>query len=235
MKRQLLFLFTVLLLVNAHAQRIVPGYMGKRFTIGYNFSISPNFSSVLYSASLDYSGPMLRNGLRLSYVASSRREIAIGVKLLSKRIDNSYYRANTEGLTIPDFERFNMLEYSFSWRRFPRSKFAPLGAYNRWEISYCSGSVKYDAYQAQRFTDNKIITYDGGSADVRGAAFTYSLGTQRIFEDKFPLDYGISASLYLLTGGSNSSYGDHLASDAIGSINATPTFNVHVGIGFLAF
>ena len=38
----------ILCVTTLHAQRMIPGYMGKRFTVGYTFNVAPNLASVIY-------------------------------------------------------------------------------------------------------------------------------------------------------------------------------------------
>ncbi|MFL5764235.1 MAG: hypothetical protein ACJ77K_09855 [Bacteroidia bacterium] len=237
MKKLLVISSFILIASGCFAQRMVPGYLGKRFTVGYTFNAAPNLSSIIYfygGEKFSYRGPLMKHGMKVSYV-TGRREFSFNVRYLAKRIDNSAYR-NSDIVILPDHERFNMIDYVLSWKRFGSTKSAPLGGYYGWELFYSKGCMNYHPYQRDDNYTGEKISHSGGKVESAGCGFSYALGRQRIFYDKLVVDYGLSVSL-LVWGRMNTQniYEEYLEKNGPRSFSEIPQFNVHLGFGYLAF
>ncbi|CAN5499084.1 hypothetical protein BH10BAC1_BH10BAC1_13890 [soil metagenome] len=212
-----------------------PGYMGKRFTVMYTNSISPGFWTYLYGDRLH---PVLSHTLKMNVIVSKQREICLAAQFSNRKIgiiDNQFLPSTSTVL----YEKFGSLEYSFGLKRFNRSKFAPLGGYAKWDISYIMGWVKYAGYTTYSNdpAGNSETLHDGGSIAFKGVGGSYSRGRQRVFKDKVVVDFGLRATLIGLTETKNTknNYESEIGSRVTGSLNLNPLVNVYIGIGFLAF
>ncbi|MGZ4048686.1 MAG: hypothetical protein ACXVNN_04935 [Bacteroidia bacterium] len=215
----------------------IPGYMGKRFTIGIGNAISPNFNVLLKldNPNSTYYGPTLTTALNIDYVYSERRVLSVSLRYLSRKAESDYYI--DPYIKETNTERFNMINYSFGIKRFGKKSIAPVGFYTKIEGYFIEGWINYKSYSdLDRYTYNSLIGYPGGRINFKGAGGAYSVGKERIFFDKFPVDFGARATLMALFYTTNSS--DHekqLAVNATDPINFMPVFNIYIGIGFLAF
>src|ERR1043165_6165401 len=103
MKRGL-FIFFFSLVFSSDAQ--VAGYMGKRFIVGVENSISPNFPVLLYLDNPVYLGPIISTAGRMDYVLSDRRALSICARYVPRRFDIDHYDGIRE---VNNRERLNMM------------------------------------------------------------------------------------------------------------------------------
>lgn len=216
-----------------------PGYMGKKVTIGCSAALHPNAFSFFYSSDLKYTHPIFTYSAYSNFVIAKCREISLAVRFSNRKINNAYY-SEDEGAIIPEYERFSLLEYSLSIKRFSKIRFAPIGIYAKWEIFYLSGQINYDAYVANGYDlstqSYKPFNYSAGEINFHGFGGAYSLGKQRVFADKIVIDYGFRPSFMFIKPLEESShYEEYLAKYSSGPLNGIPIMHVYFGIGFLAF
>jgi hypothetical protein len=237
MKKTLLLIFAAFLSLTASAQRVIPGYMGKRFTVGFTEMFSPNFYGIYSTPS---PGPVFSHSLGINYVITKQTELCLAGRFYNRNIADVYYSPSARN-DVNYLFKMSTLEYSFGFRRFYRSKFAPLGGYTKWEFMYLKGAVKYDPYQEYQYDYNTqtniTISKSGGKGSLHGFGASFSKGRQRVFEDKLVVDFGFRATLMAMTATRDGSdgHGEDLASTAAASVTFVPIANVFLGLGFLAF
>lgn len=214
-----------------------PGYMGKRFTVGYSNMLCPNFLNFAFDYKLNRA--VLTHALNVNCVISKQREICFSVRYSNRKIRTSSFDPAGGYNEIPDFEKLSTTEFALGFRRFNKSKFAPLGAYSKWDGQFMMSKMKYKDYldyvSTGSFTST-LQTFQGGSFDLRGLGFSYSRGRQRVFSHKYVVDFGIRGTLMVIYySNSKDNHEGNLSSDVSGSLNLNPIFNAYIGIGFLAF
>jgi hypothetical protein len=222
MKKNLLIAFIFLTLASA-AQKLVPGYMGQRTSLGYAFSVCP------YSNSLDYH-PILTETINIGYVFSQQREITFGVDYITWKINNPGY-----SLADPE-NRFNAFGYALGMKRFRRAKFAPLGAYHQCQLTVYTGSVAFSPYQLKSYDGKSLVNYSGGKLQAEGWGFAYSIGIQRMVHDRIGLDLGLKGSLMVFVDedSGRGSYEKHLVAEGPDGMSGLPLLNGYIGLRFLA-
>lgn len=238
MKRNIIIVLFIVVSIVCHAQ--VPGYMGKKVTIAYSTLLHPNAFSYFYSANLEYSKPIFTHSLNMNIVVGKSREIGLSLRYSNRKISNTYFKTQYPQSIVPAFERFGMMEYAVSIKRFSKARFAPIGIYSRWEVFYLTGKLKYDSYQAMKYNilngEEELTSFGHGEMNFYGGGGAYSLGKQRIFKDKYVIDFGFRPSLMIVSfGDERTVYEEHLSQDIRVPLTLTPIMNVYAGIGFLAF
>lgn len=231
-KKQLLLLFSFLLVMNSFAQ--VPGYMGKRVTIGYSASLCPN----LLNISSGSHTPVLSHSFNINYIFTKQREICFSLKYCNREIINRDYIYHAY-LISDEYEKLSSLEYALGFKRFNRSKFAPIGAYSKWEGLYVAGWMNYAAYGSTQLNYAGVstnISNNGGTIQINSFGGAYTRGRQRIFKDKLVVDFGVRiAVIHVIQDVYPNNYESNRAQDVWTTLNFNPILNGFIGIGFLAF
>ncbi len=230
------FLFFSFLIFTSTSFGQVPGYMGKRMTIGYSNMLCPNYLSF----ALDYSvnKAVLTHSFNINYIISKQREICLSAKYFNRKINHPSIDPSNYYSEIPDFEKLSVIEFSLGFKRFNKSKFAPLGAYSKWEGQFLKCKMNYKEYLGndEFATTPVLVTKEGGDFNLNGIGVSYSRGRQRVFSDRFVVDYGIRGTLMVITtSDAKENYEKSLSSDVSSTLNLNPIFNVFIGIGLLAF
>ena len=196
----------------------VPGYLGKRFMLGYsNYfmtafkgpgpeSASPsdeasftinnvhclNFEyAVNQHNMICFSGQYLRTGIAYD------RGIHTGFFNLSSSRDYPYLNTYKYGGNFEIPALLTSKNIGVGLKTFKRGFIAPTGKYNKFEVIFMFEKVKYD-YQnflKQDFNNssNKDIRSALGTGEYsyKNLSFAYTVGNQRILYDKIVLDYGV--------------------------------------------
>src|SRR3989344_2048017 len=212
-----------------------PGYMGKRFAVGYTNSVNPNLLSLAVGVP---STPDLSHCLKLNYIISKQRELCFSANFSNRKIPFDIIGANYQ--TEYYFEKYSSIEYALGLRRFNKSKFAPLGAYSKWDATFIDGWVNYKEYTYYEYdylNDVSVATIKpGGKVKFKGLGVSYSRGRQRVFSDKYVVDYGVKGTLMLISESeTKDSHESEIGSQVSGMLNINPIVNFYIGIGFLAF
>jgi hypothetical protein len=216
-----------------HLQAQVPGYMGKRGIVSYEFSLSPFFSNAIYGPG--YTGPRISHAIRFEYVTGERGELVTAVRYCTDQVDNASFTQGRSLRGVPDANRANFLDFVFGWKKFRRGKFAPLGNYHRWEFYYCNGWINYPSIQEVN-NDGNYFNIAAGKLKFKSFGFSYSIGKQRVYNDKYLFDFGLKASLYPYFGyNGGNDYANHLGKDATSGLAAYPAATGYLSLGFLAF
>jgi hypothetical protein len=232
MKKSLLIILIVCMVPVAQFAQ-VPGYMGKRLILGVENSISPNFPVLLYldSPTSYYLGPVISSTFRIDYVLSNRKAISLTVRYSPRKFEERYYY-NQAYKT--DIERLNLITYSVGMKRYSRKNIAPLGFFTKWEASFIKGWINYKSWTSMEEHGNQYVTIEqpAGSLSVWGLGGGYGIGAQRVFMDKFAVEYGVRANLNLVFYPNASAHEKQLANEATEPFQF-PVFNAYIGIGFL--
>ena len=235
MRKLTLCLFFLFVFFGVSGQ--TPGYMGKRFTVGYSNLLSPNFLNFAFDYKLNRA--VLTHSLNVNYVISQQREMCISVRYSNRKIRTSSFDPAGGYNELPDFEKLSTIEYSLGFRRFNKAKFAPLGAYSKWDGQFMMCKMKYKdylEYVSTGYASSTLVSQPGGSFNLKGFGFSYSRGRQRVFEHKYVVDFGIRGTLMVIYSSDPlDNHESNLSSDVSGSLNLNPIFNAFIGIGFLAF
>ena len=190
MKKKLVF---SLLFISSYSFAQVPGYMGKKFTIGISNSISHNMNLFYFldRFELDYKGPVISNALNMDYVYSVRRAISISVRYMSRKAESVYYSSSENKVLFS--EKLNLMNYSFGIKRFSRKSIAPLGFYSKWEGYAITGWLNYKGFTTSEYNSSlngyEKVENPGGKINFTGGGGAYSIGKQRIFKDKFVFNF----------------------------------------------
>lgn len=233
----IIFLITI---VGFACNAQVPGYMGKRFTIGYTNSICPN---LLYIAAEVPTYPVFSHCLKLNYIISKQREICLSANFSNRKIPFEALDANLQVSSYQTeyyFEKFSSIEYALGLRRFNKSKYAPLGAYSKWDGVFIAGWLNYREYSRSDYdylNDVTVITtYPGGKVKFRGLGVSYSRGRQRVFSHKYVVDFGVKGTLMFVTEREPKDSHESSIGSRVGAfVNINPITNFYIGIGFLPF
>ena len=234
------YLFLVLLALPVLLKAQVPGYFGKRFivTVGSSFALNLKPLYLLDNPNSTYLGPVVTQAFNLEYAISDNRMLCGSFRYLTRKIENEYYPNNNFNFVTSGFEKFHLLNYSVGIKRFSKRAIAPVGYYIKWEGYYISGWMDYKPYSLPNpvYSSYEWIQYDSGRLNFFGTGGACSVGKQRIFKDKFVLDYGVRTTLMAVFYKSKSFniYEKQLASRA-SDASFFSLINLNVNIGFLAF
>ncbi len=208
----------------------VPGYMGKRFTIGYSLGIVPDENHVL------------THTLTLNYAVTKRKELCVGAAYFKTLFVGSFGGMSYKTL---DDEKLSTIDFSLGLKIFSRKKTAgaPLGMYFKWEALYYINTINYRPYIISKVIHpypNALVVetpHQGGSVRFLSIGGAFGIGKQRIFFNKLVLDYGVRAGLVFpinQTAGWES-YGYYLYLDAGTKVLLHELITARIGLGFLAF
>lgn len=216
----------------------VAGYLGKRFIVGVGNSFAVNLKPLylLDNPETTYLGPVITNAFNIEYVISNRRSLCFSVRQFTRKIENRYYPSTNFNVVSYGFEKFHLFNYSIGVKRFSKRGIAPLGFYTKWEGYYINGWMDYSPYSlpVSTFNSYELVQYEGGKIKFFGSGGAYSLGKQRIFKDKFVLDYGVRSTVMVVLFNSANEYERKLGLKA-SDVSIFSLLNFNVNIGFLAF
>lgn len=131
-------------------------------------------------------------------------------------------------------------------KSFKHGYLAPVGKYDKFEFLFLFEKIKYD-YKNFVQSDNygsTDIPYPLGTGEYsyKNFAIVYSFGRQKVLNDKIVLDYGLRVSYTPLFNifsavqmNDASTIEEHFKYETRSRIFREQLFNLHVGIGFLAF
>jgi len=119
----------------------VPGYMGKRFSVGYSNLFSPDITNLLSADNVKAGRLNISHSLDLNYVFNYRKALCLSVSYIEKKGDythsSNYRYYNPEDYTFNNREeKLSSIGISLGLKLFKRSRLAPLGPYVKWEALY---------------------------------------------------------------------------------------------------
>lgn len=185
----------------------VPGYMGKRLVVGYNFNFSGAFlsptpyhtnassSSGLLGDEVPVNGVNITHGLNIDYVYKSRKAVSFLVQYARTGVDYFYLRNHHYGGDPAKPAILNSLGIGIGAKFFKRSNMAPYGPYVKWEGMMFMNKVKYDKNNFIRRDYNTgvetKVSLGPGVVSFQTFGIGFSFGQQRIWRDKFVFDRGL--------------------------------------------
>jgi hypothetical protein len=174
----------------------------------------------------------------LNYVVTVSKEITASVKYYNRKINAPIYSA-LDYSEIKHYEKLSCIEYSFGYRKFRKDKISPVGNYVRWEGLFVSGRLNYDPYDTYTYSGSTgyVVSHQsGGQVRFKGVGFAYSRGRQRIFSDKYVIDFGARGEgLIVYSSEGENEYANQISRSISDATTLEPRLSIYIGIGFLAF
>lgn len=217
MKKKILLILSFFLLTNLFAQ--VPGYMGKRFSIGYSNYFLP--SGLGPGANAESSEPLTTIGLNtthclnMEYIIKSRTNICLSLQTAKTGMTpgemgfSSYNGYNSYDYYTVTYNpkpykpmQIRAINFGIGFKFFQSGSLAPIGKYKKLELLFMFNHL---TYKRDGFTyyDNsysgygqyRTLTVGKGDYQFNTFAITYAIGRSRVLFDKLIFDCGIRFGL----------------------------------------
>lgn len=255
-----LTLFCLAFSVIAAAQ--VPGYMGKRFSIGYSLNAGPSLWGP--SAGNNEDGELginLLHSVNLEYGIRNRTNFCASVQFFKTGLSNdatftapsydpqSSYSENVQ-TDYKDPDKLPMqlhtTNISLGLKFFKRGFLAPVGKYTKLDLTIFLNNVTYDK-NSFYYDGTTKVTQPIGTGTFKSTSFAigYSLGRQHVYFNCLIVDTGVRFAVvpnYLLNeAGSqfNDNYNPPVERQFKKVVNerifGSQLINFHIGLSFLAF
>ncbi len=205
MKKRIQGLFIVLLMLcSQYAQSQVPGYLGKRMNLSYEFSLYPNYLLVdmfdvgLYSPEESISYLYTSNGLVLDYVVSERVELSLKLSYAVSPKKNFYYIERDapffDSYYIEEFHDIKSMTYDIGFNLYVNDNVAPVGNFMRFSLFYANITDNTrEAFETDLSRDISSSVPEKTKAGLFGLGFGYY--HKRIIKDYFSLTLGCRMNL----------------------------------------
>ncbi len=253
--KKIAFLFFLFLEINLNAQ--VAGYMGKRFSVGYENYFFIAFAGPTVSHSnrttptvINLLGINNVHCLNLDYVVKSKISICLSFQHFKTGVDYRIHNHYDRAYYIGDLKKPAILtsnNIGFGFKIFKKHYVAPVGKYMKFELLLLFYDLKYnnEQFQIQDYQNSTTENVSRGNGKYSFSNFSTacSYGKQRVLSNKFILDYGIRMAckpgMFILTWQDNrderNKTRDTFNCDAQYRILRQQCFNLYLGISFLAF
>lgn len=185
------------------AQKNVPGYMGKKWSLEYQLYLWPSFNNPngadLEVTSSDYTD--VKTSLNLQshivggYSISKQVDLIVDLNFAKTNFDpyNNLYDLDPSSLSFPEMKATG----GAAGIRIYTKHFAPLGSFVDFKVGYTSLKIEDLVYTTNDYA------YDNPSEDLmiaggsKGApTVTMGFGTNRVFADRFILNYGLDFTFF---------------------------------------
>lgn len=251
-----------LFLISCSVFSQVPGYLGKRLTIGYANYLSP---SLIYPSSNSTDryelGLNTTHCINVEYAIKKRTEFCVSVEFNKTGIarEGGYqysaggYSDYGSAIYRPGDKtpiQLKNTNVSLGFKFFRQGFIAPVGKYQKLEFVLLSNKINYDKnsfYDQYYSPDTRLPALGMGEYNFKTFAIALTLGRQRVLFNTLILDtgfrFGVSTNAIfnfliddIFDGSmSNSALESQFKQDTHYRIFAAQLFNFHIGIGFLAF
>lgn len=204
LKKPLLFLIVLCLACSANSQN-VPGYLGKKAFLDYNFTsplftvLPPSYSNFIHS-------------FNLNYVIRRRTQLGVSYDFFSLK------ETNDDEYKFDGTLKGNSFGINIDW--YNKRSIAPLGRYFRLEGKYLFGD-----YESVFWNGAQFVKEDKTYAIP---VIAMGLGTRRIFFDR--IVYNVGGSI-----GYPFANEEEKKSNALQLLRYTYFWRMHMGIGILLF
>lgn len=259
MKNRIAILF-VLIAFSGFAQK-VPGYLGKRFSIGYAANCSPALLNP--NANGDDIGLNLTHELNLEFTIKRRTNLCLMYQFFNTGVGSpsvtvqgqdpyGYYAEYKYIYRGTKPFQLHTTCYGIGFKFFRKGTLAPVGKYGKLDLILYfsdltyekSNFVKNDVYNGTRELDQSV---GSGEYNYKTFGLAYTLGSQRILFNCLVLDYGVRVAVlpagaltFLaereeLISDTSSDYFSGCRRQTNYRLFGHQFLNVHIGLGFLAF
>jgi hypothetical protein len=250
-------IIVLLSIVSLTAYSQVTGYLGKRFTVGYSVTTFPALGAMPSSdeGELELKWKAIHCG-NIEYIVGKRSALIVGMQY-------SKYATRLNGIYVNGYNsttlNYDPVPYSpaiisstglnLSYKFFGKRFLAPVGKYMKIDFLYLHNKVTLPE-KAFSYTDysgsnaiKKNMNYGSKEYIFNAIVLAATFGKQRIFFDVLAVDYGIRigftpqalASIDLFESNNSVSLENKIKTKNMERTFAYQVFNVHIGIGFLAF
>ena len=208
-----LILFCLLSSFAAQSQKNVPGYLGKRAFVDYNFTLPYPI----------YLGPKWTNfihNINFNYVIRRRAQIGLTADFFNLHADPQIGSFSVNGEEVYSSVKGGGIGINFDW--YSKKSIAPVGNYFRLSAKKLFG--KYEDYGR---SNGLIYIFDGNYNEF---AFEFGYGIRRIFFDQ--MVFNVGGSFGLVPGGGSDGTVEKGYAFAVAS---SFYWKFHVGVGVLLF
>lgn len=200
--KKFLFIYTVFLVYSQNIQAQVPGYLGKRFAIGYAYTLSPlsywgDFKTT-DGKDLNIKSLNTRHNIELNWAVKERTFIGINYSyqnwgILTNLLEDGNISSINSGINntmqsdlgVSDFKFINASSNKFTFLYGKTKGIAPRGSYAAIGLSL------------ERITpevtdlDNKVVDLP----TINNYGMVFRIGKRRVYYDKFMLDVAANVEL----------------------------------------
>lgn len=191
----------------ANAQK-APGYLGKRFTVGYDAFLFPSFFNPNSPDAESVDGSDLRQkgvSLNLQHNISGQWSFSkrssliasvgyVGTNYVPARYDNSSYY----GFAFEEYPSMSATSFAAGIRIFTQH-YAPLGKFVEFRLGFAN--VKNDDFEYSVLTENALGVRTRKTYMVEGGSMTWptiamAFGSNRIIKDIILVSYGLDFNFF---------------------------------------
>jgi hypothetical protein len=240
MIRKLFSIFLLIFLITGNLQSQVPGYLGKKIRVGYNFNFFPVINPLFYDF---YSSPKIILSIKhegiFGITFSKRSEISFS--FISQK--NMFYYTRSS-FAIDNYGRRQGNEvqssiYELNYKYFIQKFISPVGSYAEIGFAYCqSGFTDKDPVVTLNSYDTGVFDINGDGSQLRYKKLSIGAGNTKMITDfmYFNMSFKI-CKYYDFTYHRNLNYSSSETIPVLDFIkNETSTMNwleSKFGIGFL--
>lgn len=172
-----------------------PGYMGKHFTLGYGYNVSPSF----VGANPNNRFWNQQHAVYIEATTAERWQIGVEARRYKTIYDNKL-QLSDENVSPENTYSINGLTCLINFKHYKRSYLAPWGPYFVFGPAINIVSSKYDPYMYIKSVTVNLrdtLVSDFGLATQRYVWYDFNLGwgQSRIFKNVICLDYGMNFQL----------------------------------------
>lgn len=202
--RHILILLVSLPLIGL-AQKNIPGYMGKKWSIQYQLFLWPSFNNPnseevtvkpdAYDEYTDVKTSInLQNHIVASYTVSKRIDVIFDFNFSKTNFDlySDVYTLDQSTLTYPEIKA----KGGAAGIRIYTKHFAPLGSFLSFKLGYTKLEIEGLSYSTNEYSyvPNTDFTIEGGTKHAPTA--TMGFGTNRIISNRFIINYGVDFTFF---------------------------------------
>ncbi len=263
MKRKILTLL-LLSIIFCTSMAQIPGYMGKRFSVGYSnyffpAVIGPKLNATSKSDGMGFNTTHCFN---LEYTIKARTNFCISYQLqnLGIKTNRYYYQTINDGFSTATVTyeyapkpysnmKLKTNSIGLGFKFYSKGTLAPVGKYKKIELLLLFSNLTYpkNSFYTDYYSQPTYTSIGNGNYNFSTFAITYTMGKSRVLFDKIVLDYGLrigalpAGFIAFLNYDGNfftdapNSYEKMFRQDSNMRLLRQQVINAHIGISFLAF
>lgn len=260
MNKKTIAFLSVLIFLQGIAFAQVPGYMGKRLTIGYsnNFFLAGIGPTKTYDIGLNTT-----HSFNLEYTIKNRTNFCLSYQMFKTGVDvdHEFYEEYEDTYGV-----YNSISYTYNpipnvplqlksnnvsigFKFFASGTLAPVGKYKKLELLLLFSNLTYKPNSFEGYDNQaeglKRKSIGTGNYSYSTFALTYTMGRQRVLLNRLVLDYGVqfgftpAGVVAVLTSDEDFNRStnpeDIFRQETNKRLFRYELFNLHLGLGFLAF